>query len=56
MRLWVLGNNPTRRFYEKLGGRLLGETKKEEIGGIEVLEVAYEFYIGGNDGDPRTVR
>ena len=56
MRLWVLENNPTRRFYEKLGGRLQSETKKVEIGGVEVLEVAYQFDIGGKGGDPRTIR
>ena len=55
MRLWVLENNPTRQFYEKLGGRQ-GGTKKVEIGGVEVLEVAYQFDIGGKGGDPRTIR
>ena len=37
---WVLKENPSRRFYEKLGGSLLGE-QAIEIGGIRYIEVAY---------------
>ncbi len=40
MLVWVLADNPMRRFYEALGGRLLRE-KKVEIGGVALDEVAY---------------
>ena len=40
MLVWVLADNPMRRFYEALGGRLLRE-KKVEIGGVALVEVAY---------------
>lgn len=40
MTVWVLEQNPSRRFYEALGGRLL--CKEEiEIGGAKLYEVAY---------------
>ena len=38
--LWVLRDNPSRGFYEALGGRVVGE-KMQEIGGVAVVEVAY---------------
>jgi ribosomal protein S18 acetylase RimI-like enzyme len=37
---WVLKENPSRRFYEKLGGNILGE-QSIEIGGLKYIEVAY---------------
>jgi len=37
---WVLKENPSRRFYEKLEGIFLGE-QSVEIGGIKYIEVAY---------------
>jgi ribosomal protein S18 acetylase RimI-like enzyme len=40
MLVWVLADNPMRRFYEALGGRLLRE-RKIEIGGVALDEVAY---------------
>ncbi len=40
MLVWVLADNPMRRFYEALGDRLLRE-KKVEIGGVALVEVAY---------------
>ena len=39
--LWVLADNPTRRFYEHLGGVLLENEQEIEIGGVMLLEVAY---------------
>lgn len=33
--LWVLADNPARRFYERLGGRLLDETQTT-LGAVEV--------------------
>ena len=38
--LWVLAENPTRGFYEALGGRLLGE-QPIQIGPDSLAEVAY---------------
>ena len=38
--LWVLAANPSRFFYEALGGDLLGE-REEPFAGATVLEVAY---------------
>lgn len=38
--LWVLADNPTRGFYEALGGRLLGE-QPTQIGLDSLVEVAY---------------
>lgn len=40
MMLWVLKSNPTRGFYEHLGGRLVGE-QQVEFGGLPYREVAY---------------
>lgn len=40
--IWVLKNNPARRFYERLGGRLIGE-KIVDIGGKPLVDVAYAW-------------
>jgi GNAT superfamily N-acetyltransferase len=40
--LWVLENNPTRGFYEHLGG-IASETKVEIIQDAQVIEVKYSF-------------
>jgi GNAT superfamily N-acetyltransferase len=40
MLVWVLADNPSRRFYETLGGQLVSE-QKITIGGVDLLEVAY---------------
>lgn len=40
MSLWVLAQNPARRFYEQLGGTAV-EEKTIEIGGRKLAEVAY---------------
>lgn len=40
MLVWVLADNPARRFYEALGGQEL-RTKPIEIGGAVLEEVAY---------------
>ena len=37
---WVLARNPSRRFYEAVGGALLG-SQEIEIGGVRLEEVAY---------------
>lgn len=40
MLLWVLADNPARRFYESLGGHLL-RSGDYEIGGVKLQQVAY---------------
>lgn len=40
--VWVLKDNPARRFYERMGGRLIAE-KAIEIGGRSLLDVAYAW-------------
>jgi GNAT superfamily N-acetyltransferase len=40
MLVWVLADNPARRFYEALGGVPAGE-QPTEIGGRQLIEVAY---------------
>ena len=40
MSVWVLALNPSRRFYERLGGKVVGEQEIER-GGQTFLEVAY---------------
>ena len=40
MLAWVLAENPSRRFYEVVGGKLLGR-EEIEIGGVMLEEVAY---------------
>ncbi len=42
MVIWALKDNPACRFYEKLGGRLVGE-KVVKIGGKQLLDVAYAW-------------
>jgi GNAT superfamily N-acetyltransferase len=38
--LWVLAENPSRTFYERLGGRPVSE-QTVTIGGVPLIEVAY---------------
>jgi hypothetical protein len=38
--LWVLAENPARKFYERLGGQPVYE-KTVTIGGVPLIEVAY---------------
>ena len=38
--LWTLQGNPARRWYERLGGEMLGE-KRYQVEDWEVIEVAY---------------
>jgi GNAT superfamily N-acetyltransferase len=38
--VWVLAENPSRAFYEALGGRAVAE-KPVEIGGVPLREIAY---------------
>jgi GNAT superfamily N-acetyltransferase len=38
--VWVLKANPSRRFYEALGGQYLGE-KQLSLGGVQLVEIAY---------------
>ena len=40
MLIWVIAENPYRRFYESLGGRMVRE-KTKEIGGKMISEVGY---------------
>jgi GNAT superfamily N-acetyltransferase len=40
MAVWVLALNPSRRFYESLGGKLIGR-RQIERGGQQFIEVAY---------------
>ena len=40
MLIWVLADNPYRRFYESLGGKIVRE-KTQEIGGKLLAEVGY---------------
>ncbi len=40
MAVWVLGRNPSRRFYEALGGRAITEQQIER-GGESYVEIAY---------------
>jgi GNAT superfamily N-acetyltransferase len=39
--LWVLRDNPYRRFYDRVGGVVLADEKCDELGGINVTSVAY---------------
>ncbi|KAG0645693.1 putative N-acetyltransferase [Hyphodiscus hymeniophilus] len=41
MVVWVLAENPSRRFYERLGAQDLGQQKIQHVGGVELTEVAY---------------
>ena len=40
MLIWVIAENPYRRFYESLGGKLVRK-KTKEIGGMMISEVSY---------------
>ena len=40
--LWMLADNPTRFFYEGLGGAMVGE-RRDNFAGQEVDEVAYAW-------------
>jgi len=40
MLVWVLADNPWRRFYDTLGGQVLC-SKQVETGGVELTEVSY---------------
>ena len=42
MLLWVLSTNPSRGFYEAVGGSYL-KTKPLELGGMTLIEVAYSW-------------
>ena len=58
MMVWVMADNPARRFYQKLGGRFVME-RESFIGGTRVREVAYGWedllpLIGGIDGPTGT--
>jgi L-amino acid N-acyltransferase YncA len=43
MLVWVLDDNPSRRFYEALRGKFVAE-KVIEIGGARLIEVAYGWH------------
>jgi hypothetical protein len=38
--IWVMADNPSRLFYEALGGQRVRE-RREMTGGVEVMDVAY---------------
>lgn len=40
MVVWVLSTNPSRFFYEAIGGRRVA-TRKDRMGGVEIEETAY---------------
>jgi hypothetical protein len=40
MAVWVLALNPAKKFYERLGGKVIGQ-KQIERGGQTFTEVAY---------------
>jgi L-amino acid N-acyltransferase YncA len=41
--LWVLADNPSRGFYERLGGQQVTQ-KTAPVGGMDLLEIAYGWY------------
>lgn len=43
MLLWVLKDNPATRFYERMGGKRMGE-KTLDIGGVPLTEIAYGWH------------
>ena len=52
--IWVLKDNPACRFYEKLGGKRVGE-KVVEVGGKELTDVGYgwsDLAVFGQEGAP----
>ncbi|MBA2441891.1 MAG: GNAT family N-acetyltransferase [Rubrobacter sp.] len=52
MLAWVLYENPSRGFYEVLGGEVVGE-QEIEIGGSRLREVAYGWKDVGELASPR---
>ena len=44
--VWVLGSNPSRFFYEALGGRQVAR-RTDRMGGVEVEEIAYGWADAG---------
>lgn len=44
MLIWVIAENPYRRFYESLGGKKVRE-KYQEIGGRKILEAGYGWEV-----------
>lgn len=40
---WVLKGNPTIKFYERTGASFNGMQKTDEIGGLQVQELVYEW-------------
>ena len=42
MAVWVLARNPSRKFYERLGGRVITEQQIER-GGEPYTEIAYAW-------------
>jgi hypothetical protein len=47
MIVWVLADNPARRFYEALDGQYVGE-RDIEIDGVKLREVAYGWADTGH--------
>ena len=45
MRIWVLEANPTRGFYERMGGELQPEIKSADFGGVSCVEVSYGWTL-----------
>jgi GNAT superfamily N-acetyltransferase len=41
MLVWIMRENPYRRFYEKLGGSLLEQTRELDYGGKKVTVICY---------------
>lgn len=41
--LWVLADNPSRGFYERLGGQQVAQ-KTAPVGGVDLLQIAYGWY------------
>jgi hypothetical protein len=41
MSLWVLRDNPYRRFYDRVGGEVLADEKQDDFSGRKVTSVAY---------------
>ncbi len=46
MLLWVLEDNPSRAFYERLGGCVAGR-KRDSVGNTAVMLIAYGWRDGG---------
>lgn len=58
--LWTLQGNPVRQWYERLGGKLLGE-KRYPVEDWEMIEIAYGWetissLLPGSDSGPAGVR